>query len=181
MISYKAHSKLTFFVHLAPNSIVATVDHEMHRMRRNSINGFFSNASIRRVEPIIKENLEKMLARWIDPTAKDGKVLHMHTVFKAYASDIITTYAFGDCFHFLDEEDWGMAYFASTDRYFSLTHVFGHFPIVMKLVNSMPIWALRIFIPNLTEMSGKQMVRARVLAHCTNSSLSLDFYHSERS
>lgn len=160
--SYRSHLELTSCLPLAPNSIVATVDHDMHRMRRNSINGFFSNASIRRVEPIIKENLEKMLARWNEPTGKNGKVLHMHPVFKAYASDIITTYAFGDCFHFLDEEDWGMSYFASTDRYFSLTHVFGHFPIVMKLVNNMPTWALRIFIPNLTEMSGKQMVRLTI-------------------
>ena len=152
--------ELTKSLPLAPNSIVATVDHDMHRMRRNSINGFFSNASIRRVEPIIKENLEKMLARWNEPSGKDGKVLQMHVIFKAYASDIITTYAFGDCFHFLDEGDWGKAYFASTDRYFSLTHVFGHFPIVMKVVNSMPAWALGLVIPNLIEMSGKQMVRA---------------------
>lgn len=130
-------------------------------MRRNSINGFFSNASIRRVEPIIQENLEKMLSRWSEMSSKDGKLLHLHTVFKAYASDIITTYAFGDCFHFLREEDWGMAYFDSTEKYFGLTHVFGHFPVVMKLVNSAPSWALRIFIDNLSQMSEKQMVRAR--------------------
>ena len=67
-----------------------------------------------------------------------------------------------------------MAYFISADRYFSLTHVFGHFPIVMKLVNNMPTWALRIFIPNLTEMSQKQMVRARPVSHRTPSSLSSD-------
>lgn len=134
----------------------------MHRMRRNSVNGFFSIASIRRVEPIIKEKLEKMLARWHQGASIDGKILHMHTVFKAYASDIITTYAFGDCFHFLDEKDWGRAYFSSTDKYFDLTHIFGQFPIVMKLVNSMPMWALQIFIPNLTEMSGKQNVRSHL-------------------
>ncbi|MDI1492009.1 MAG: hypothetical protein OHK93_003220 [Ramalina farinacea] len=142
----------------SPNSIIATVQHDVHRMRRNSINGFFSNASIRRVEPIIQENLEKMLSRWSEMSSKDGKLLHLHTVFKAYASDIITTYAFGDCFHFLREEDWGMAYFDSTEKYFGLTHVFGHFPVVMKLVNSAPSWALRIFIDNLSQMSEKQML-----------------------
>ncbi|KAF5026931.1 hypothetical protein F66182_961 [Fusarium sp. NRRL 66182] len=140
-----------------PNSIVATVDHHMHRMRRNSINGFFSIASIRRVEPIIKEKLETMLARWHQGVGSNGKVLHMHTIFKAYTSDVITTYAFGDSFHFLEDEDWGAAYFSSTDKYFRLTHVFGHFPLSMKLINGMPIWALRLFIPNLTEMAGKQM------------------------
>ena len=128
-------------------------------MRRNSINGFFSNASIRRVEPIIKERLEKMLSQWSEADSGDGKILDLHTVFKAYASDIITTYAFGDCFHFLDEDDWGMAYFDSTEKYFGLTHVFGHFPIVMQLVNNAPAWALRFIIDNLSEMSEKQEVR----------------------
>ncbi|KAM5343621.1 hypothetical protein ACJ41O_012158 [Fusarium nematophilum] len=138
-------------------------------MRRNSINGFFSIASIRRVEPIITEKLEKMLARWHQETGPNGKVLHMHTVFKAYTSDVIATYAFGDCFHFLEEENWGAAYFASTDKYFSLTHIFGHFPITMKLVNNMPTWGLRLFIPNLTEMAGKQMWWADQVRKIRNS------------
>ncbi|KAK8067555.1 hypothetical protein PG996_006667, partial [Apiospora saccharicola] len=139
-----------------PNSIVATVDHHMHRLRRNSINGFFSIASIRRVEPMIAEKLEKMLARWNQGAGKDGLVLQMHTVFKAYASDIITTYAFGDSFHFLDQDDWGSSYFTSTDKYFNLTHIFGQWPLTMKIVNNLPTWVLGIFIPNLTEMSSKQ-------------------------
>ncbi|KAI1504778.1 cytochrome P450 [Biscogniauxia marginata] len=139
-----------------PNSIVATIDHHKHRMRRNSINAFFSIASIRRVEPSIKEKLERMLGRWHKLAGRDGKVLNMHTVFKAYASDVITTYAFGDCFHFLDDEDWGAEYFSSTDKYFKLTHVFGHFPMVMRLVNSTPTWVLSLFIPSLSAMSEKQ-------------------------
>lgn len=98
-ISSKANSPLS----PAPNSIIATVSHDVHRMRRNSINGFFSNASIRRVEPIIKENWEKMLSRWGESSSKDAKVLHLHTIFKAYTSDIITTYAFGDCFQRLGQ------------------------------------------------------------------------------
>ena len=129
-------------------------------MRRNSINAFFSNASIRRVEPIVRENLQKMLARW-DESGKDGKVLEIHPIFKAYASDIITTYAFGDCCHFLEMEDWGKSYFESTNGYFALTHVFGHFPVVMRLVNSVPTRVLALFIPNLTEISEKQTVSVR--------------------
>lgn len=130
----------------------------MHRLRRNSINGFFSIASIRRVEPMIAEKLEKMLARWTQGARKDGLVLHMHTVFKAYASDIITTYAFGDSFHFLDQNDWGSSYFTSTDKYFTLTHIFGQWPLTMMVVNNLPTWVLGIFIPNLAEMSSKQTV-----------------------
>lgn len=151
------HHILTYFS--APNSIVATINHQKHRIRRNSINGFFSNASIRRVEPTIREKLEKMLARWTHHAGKEGKVLHMHTIFKAYASDIITTYAFGDCFHFLDEDDWGEAYFTSTEIYFKLNHAFAHIPYLMRVVNNLPPSIFKLFVPNLAEMAEKQSVR----------------------
>ncbi|KAJ5811087.1 cytochrome P450 [Penicillium robsamsonii] len=145
-----------------PNSIIATVDHDLHRVRRNSINSFFSVASIGRLEPIIVEKTEALLER-LKPTSgsseegRKGKILQMHHVFKAYASDVITTYAFGDSFHFMDEKDYGNDYFGSTDKYFSLTHVFGHFPVVMRLINACPAWILGIFIPNLKVMAEKQM------------------------
>lgn len=57
-------------------------------------------------------------------------------------------------------KDWGKAFFDSTEKYFGLTHIFGHFPIVMKLVNNAPTWALQLFIHNLSEMSEKKTVRA---------------------
>ncbi|KAJ5193929.1 cytochrome P450 [Penicillium cf. griseofulvum] len=155
------HQVLDMHQQYAPHSIIATVNHDLHRVRRNSINGFFSVASIGRLEPIIVEKTEALLER-LKPTngsleeGRKGKILQMHHVFKAYASDVITTYAFGDSFHFMNEKDFGHAYFGSTDKYFSLTHVFGHFPVVMRLVNACPAWVLGIFIPNLKVMAEKQ-------------------------
>ncbi|OTB00608.1 hypothetical protein M426DRAFT_65572 [Hypoxylon sp. CI-4A] len=139
-----------------PNSMVATIDHDKHRLRRSSINAFFSAAGIGRVEPIFEKNLKKILQRWSKLRGGDGKVLNMLPVFQAYASDNITTYAFGDCFNFLDDEHWGAEYFSSQEKYFRLTHVFGSFPIAMRFVNSMPTWLLGMFIPNLSSMSEKQ-------------------------
>lgn len=132
-------------------------------MRRNSINSFFSIASISRLEPIIVEKTEVLLKRLQSASGsskggRDGKILQMHPVFQAYASDVITTYSFGDCFHFLDDKDFGHDYFGSAEKYFSLTHVFGHFPVVMRLVNACPAWFLGIFIPNLKVMAEKQKV-----------------------
>ncbi|KAI0877415.1 cytochrome P450 [Hypoxylon argillaceum] len=139
-----------------PDSIVATLSHEKHRMRRNSVSTFFSAASVRRVEPIIKERLERMFERWDKLGRGGGAVLKMLMVFQAYASDVVTSYAFGDSFGFLDDEDWGEEYFSSQEKYFQLTHIFGSFPIVMSLINNMPSWVMGIFIPNLSAMSEKQ-------------------------
>ncbi|KAI1424146.1 cytochrome P450 [Xylaria sp. FL1777] len=139
-----------------PDSIVATLKHDKHRQRRTSIAAFFSDASIARVEHTIKERLERMIERWEKLGRDGGVVLDMLMVFQAYASDIITFYAFGDCFHFMESEDWGEGYFSSQDKYFQLTHIFGAFPIVMRIINIIPSWIMRIFIPNLSEMTEKQ-------------------------
>ncbi|KAI5918541.1 cytochrome P450 [Camillea tinctor] len=152
-----------------PNSIVATMDHVKHRLRRRSINDFFSAARIGKFEPIFKKNVQRILQRWNKVGGSNGEVLNMHTVFQAYASDNITTYAFGDCFNFLDDEHWGAEYFSSQEKYFKLTHIFGSFPIIMRLVNNMPTWLLGMFIHNLSSMSEKQGWRIKKVREIRNS------------
>ncbi|KAI1799353.1 cytochrome P450 [Daldinia bambusicola] len=150
-----------------PHSMVATIRHDTHRMRRASVNNFFSVASISRVEPIFVDRLQRIFRRW--STLKHGEILNMLTVFQAYASDNITTYAFGDCFHFIEEPDWGAKYFSSQEKYFKLTHVFGSFPIVMSIVHNMPKWLLTMFIPDLSSMAEKQNWRVNVVRRIRQS------------
>jgi cytochrome P450 len=86
---------------LAQNSIVATIDHDMHSQWRNTIKPLFSSASIRRLEPVMQASMANPLRRMED-AGKKGEALRIHYVLKACTSDIITKYAFGSSFHFLD-------------------------------------------------------------------------------
>lgn len=52
---------------------------------------------------------------------------------------MITIYAFGDSFGFLDEPDLGRPYFEATGLFFELTHIFGHFTWFADLMQSLPI------------------------------------------
>ncbi|KAJ5502193.1 cytochrome P450 [Penicillium fimorum] len=63
---------------IAPNSIIATVNHDLHRVRRNSVNSIFSVASIGRLERLKPTNGSSEEGK--------GKILQMHHVFKAYTS-----------------------------------------------------------------------------------------------
>ncbi|KAJ8124653.1 hypothetical protein O1611_g8987 [Lasiodiplodia mahajangana] len=139
----------------APNSMVATVDHDMHRRRRNTVNAFFSTASIRRLEPIMKEHIDKMLIL-VSEYGKAGGPIQLHHLFKACTSDVITMYAFGDSFHFLDQPNLGRPYFEATDLFFGLTHIFGHATWLAVIIQSLPIWAIGFFIPSLRELWTKQ-------------------------
>ncbi|KAK9413826.1 putative Cytochrome P450 [Seiridium unicorne] len=131
-----------------PYSIVSTPGHDMHRRRRNALNSFFSVASIRRLEPILHQNIEKMLRR-LQRVGDSEDVVQVHRVFKACASDVITSYALNDSFGFLDMEDYGKAWFDSTDVFFFLTHVFAVFPWFVQLVQFTPSWLVEALVPSL--------------------------------
>ena len=145
-------------MHAAPYSIVSTPDHDLHRRRRNALNSFFSVASIRRLEPIMKQFMAKMIAR-MEEAATTGEILQMHHVFKACASDVITVYAFGECFGFMDRRDFGKSFFESTDVFFLLTHVFGLVPWLVHYVQNMPSWLVKTLVPSLGELRERQDVR----------------------
>jgi cytochrome P450 len=48
-----------------PESMFATVEHDKHRMRRSALNPFFSKASVRRLQPVIQERLDKLMERFL--------------------------------------------------------------------------------------------------------------------
>lgn len=139
--------------------MVTTVDHDVHRRRRNAVNVFFSNNSIRRLEPILHERLRTLLRRVQDSSGQD-RALEMHPIFRACTNDVITTYAFGRSFDLLDRPDFGVPYFEASDVFFRLEHLFGHFTWLADLVQATPLWVVSTLFPSMKELVAKQSVSA---------------------
>ena len=74
----------------------------------------------------MKESMTNLLSR-MEVAGKIGEILPIHYVLKACISDIITKFAFGNSFHFLDEEDYAMPYIEATNIYHLFNHAFCHF------------------------------------------------------
>lgn len=155
---YTCANTLFYWFVAAPGSIVATAEHDVHRRRRNALNSFFSGASIRRLEPILQEYMDKMLVR-MQKSGRRGEVVELHHMFKACASDIITLYAFGDSFHFMDQPDYGKPYFRAGEAFNSMTHVFGAFPWLLTIATSVPRWLFKHLNPEMTEFVDRREVR----------------------
>lgn len=68
-----------------PESIFATADHDKHRMRRAALHPFFSMASVRRLQPLIEERLEKFLAR-LDGFKTNGEVMTLSLGWAAFTN-----------------------------------------------------------------------------------------------
>lgn len=150
---------------LAPYSMVSTPTHDLHRRRRNALNSFFSVASVRRLEPILKTYMQKMMTR-LEASGKAEEVVQFHRVFKACASDIITLYAFGDNMGYMDSPDYGKASQESTELFFFLTHIFGLVPWLVQYAQNAPVWLVQLCFPALTPLRKRQDVSdlARALA-----------------
>ncbi|KNG85596.1 hypothetical protein ANOM_007237 [Aspergillus nomiae NRRL 13137] len=138
-----------------PYSIVSTPSHDLHRRRRNALNSFFSVASVRRLEPILKTYMQKMMTR-LETSGKAEKVVELHRVFKACASDIITLYAFGDNMGYMDSPDYGKDFQESTEWFFYLTHIFGLVPWLVQYAQNAPVWLVRLCFPVLTALRERQ-------------------------
>ncbi|KAM7203059.1 P-loop containing nucleoside triphosphate hydrolase protein [Rhypophila sp. PSN 637] len=137
-----------------PDSLVSTVNHDDHRRRRNAMSAFFSNNSIRCLEPIMHECLRKLLIRIHDHG--NDKPMVMHPVFRACTNDVITTYAIGSCFNLLEEPTFGEPYFKSCDTLFRLEHVFGSFFWLADLFHHMPLWLVPWLVPEMRLLVEKQ-------------------------
>ena len=83
-----------------------TVQHDLHKQRRNQISPFFSKASVRTLEPLILSKVNKLC----DRLEEQRGVVSLTHAFVALTVDIISRVCFGDSYGYLDNEhfarDW---------------------------------------------------------------------------
>ncbi|EAA62620.1 hypothetical protein AN5460.2 [Aspergillus nidulans FGSC A4] len=78
-----------YYLFYGPGSIVMTVGHELHRLRRKPLDPFFSRMEIDRLEPLIVKEA-KLLNHRLQSYSGSGRVLRLADVFSAFAVDMIT-------------------------------------------------------------------------------------------
>jgi cytochrome P450 len=138
--------------------MVTTVEHDIHRQRRNAVARFFSTASIRQLEPIIQATMSRLLERLEETAQASSPPVPIHHIFKACTSDVINKYAFGESFGFMERADFGKCYFDATYMFFGLNHIKIFFPCFATLMQKTPGWFIKAIIPNLAELVDKKSV-----------------------
>lgn len=68
-----------------PESTFATVTHEKHRMRRAALSPFFSMASVRRLQPMIEERLDRLLERFVEFQASE-EIMAVSLTYAAFTN-----------------------------------------------------------------------------------------------
>ncbi|KAK0106940.1 hypothetical protein ONS95_003655 [Cadophora gregata] len=132
-----------------PQSIIATVDHDHHRLRRSAVSRYFAKSNIRAIEPELKKHVEKFMermkefegkgnGRWGKGETGFGEPVNIWNAFKALASDVVTGCAFGESHDFLSIPDFNAGFwnvFTDAVRMDALTN---HWPWFLPLLMSLP-------------------------------------------
>ncbi|TVY14448.1 Cyrochrome P450 monooxygenase [Lachnellula arida] len=132
-----------------------SIDHDIHRMRRGVINPFFSKASVRRLQPVIQERVEKLLSR-IKDFRVSGKALTISLAYVSLSSgtnsnsDVIASYAFGQTHQRLEQEDFDPAYARAMHEQAATMHFNNQIYWPFALLTSLPHWLALTLAPNIS-------------------------------
>ncbi|EXU96501.1 cytochrome P450 [Metarhizium robertsii] len=86
-----------------PDSMVATVGHELHRFRRSILKDFFSRRAVLELSEVINERVQKLMQQFGE-FERNQSVLCLDDAFAALPSDIITSYCCGKHGGFLEDQ-----------------------------------------------------------------------------
>jgi cytochrome P450 len=68
-----------------PTSMLGTAPHALHKMRRSSINPFFSKQNVRRLEPGIEERVQALVKK-LKVCGEGGEVVQMEYAYSAFTN-----------------------------------------------------------------------------------------------
>ncbi|KAL9614969.1 MAG: hypothetical protein Q9167_000611 [Letrouitia subvulpina] len=131
-----------------PNSILATVEHDVHRRRRNAYTNYFSKQSVKRYSSVIQAAVDKLCSKFSDHEAA-GKPINLMHAYTAMTGDVVTEYCFPASYNLLSHSDFSSDYFKLWISIASNSHVLKQFPWIFPMMLSFPIWFVERFLPDL--------------------------------
>ena len=70
-----------------------TVDHDLHRLRRAALSGYFTKSSINNLIPHIHATIEHLCCRF-EKAIVSGESINLHNAYAALTADVIHEYCF---------------------------------------------------------------------------------------
>jgi cytochrome P450 len=146
-----------------PESTFNTIDADLHKMRRHALAPFFSRRSINDIEPVIVDKVNQACER-LEGFKASKTPVDLRLLFSCMTTDIVTHYAFPNCFGLLADPDLAPAWrqtFADGLRNFQW---FKHFPGLWSVLRSIPDKMLLKMAPQMAitqnwERSNQKLVK----------------------
>jgi cytochrome P450 len=119
------------------DSIFGTISHETHRVRRSALNPLFSQSSLRKLEPLIQDKIDRLISVF-RRYQRTGEVLPMRPAFAALTSDIIADYCFGTSENYIEAPGFNAMVLETTDSLTESMHLTVQFQWLPQLIDGLP-------------------------------------------
>lgn len=138
-------------------SMFGTVSHDLHRVRRNALNPFFSKQAISRMEPLIRDLIEKLCVRF-ESCRSTGEPVNTLDAYAALTTDIITTYSFNTSYGCLEDPHWKNEWPQAMVESTMSVHLNKQFKWVFPAMQATPEWIVKIVNPPVMNLINFQKV-----------------------
>lgn len=119
------------------NSAFKTLDHDLHKQRRNQLSPFFSKASVRRLEPFIARKVNRLCSRLgARSKASCHEVISLSDAVVALTADIVTKLCFGQAYDLLELDDFAKDWYENRIALSYSSHLLRQFPWLFYLPTS---------------------------------------------
>jgi hypothetical protein len=112
----------------------ATVDHDIHRVRRSAQEKLFSKGEVLNFALHIQGYANKLVNR----ISSAQSVIRLDDAFGCFTGDIITMYCFGTDRNFLDSPNFSSPFLAALHSLESTYQVMRHFPWLLPVLTALP-------------------------------------------
>lgn len=121
-------------------AVFDTLDHEMHRVRRQPWNPYFSRQSVARLHPLLIQPLVNKFCNHLASYQAAKKPVIMTHAFGDLTADIISEYSFPEGYNNLDHLEFRGKDYDALMALSSLSHWLKQFGWLFPLLNSIPLW-----------------------------------------
>lgn len=136
-----------------PGSMVATVNHEVHHLRRGILKDFFSRRSVLELSDVINERIQALMQR-LDGFRIAQSTVSIDDAFSALASDIITSYCCGKHWGFIEDAEFRNDVRIATADAASFVHITRFFPWLVTLSTLLSPRTLALLMPGKAGLFG---------------------------
>ena len=88
----------------------ATADHDLHRSRRAAMSKMFTKDSVRKLEPIMRREMDQLLGR-LKEFQESGREINLLPMFGAFTNDVISEYAYGYSLNWVQAPQFNSVFF----------------------------------------------------------------------
>lgn len=115
------------------------------------MNPYFSKRSINKLEPVVKNVIEDLCARFRE-FQRTKQPVCLQYAFAALTIDVITEYCFGQSYDSTNKSDFDARWLDMTNGVAMGTHLVCHFSFLLRIISSLPDWLAKRLSPEMANL-----------------------------